>query len=189
MLPCSTPTAYTTTAPQPTPVPVDDTYGTAPVNDDNDGSYACIDPADVMADGVADDSLLRQQAEVQRLAQQMQTQMNPASPALVSAHAAALGLSAADCTHYGSLWDTARAGETLIPAPAAATFLRTSGISTDALRQIWSLSDTTEPKGMLDKDKFFVACKLVAITQHGDFVASLANIGRLASLPWFAHLI
>ena len=55
---------------------------------------------------------------------------------LVSPHARALGLDHADCVQYKRLWNTARAGDTHIAARAAADFLRTSGINTNALHKV-----------------------------------------------------
>ena len=55
---------------------------------------------------------------------------------LVSPHARAPGLSHADCVQYKRLWNTARAGNTHIPARATADFLRTSGINTNALHKV-----------------------------------------------------
>ena len=53
-----------------------------------------------------------------------------------------------------------------IPGKAAAEFLSTSGLVRDVLHKIWSLADVNQ-EGKLNKESFFVACRLVAHVQSG----------------------
>jgi len=46
-----------------------------------------------------------------------------------------------------------------------ASFLRRSGLDTDHLREIWRLASGGTSKLRLNKEDFFIACKLVAVTQ------------------------
>lgn len=46
-----------------------------------------------------------------------------------------------------------------------ASFLRRSGLDNDHLREIWRLASGGTSKLRLNKDDFFIACKLVAVTQ------------------------
>ena len=48
-------------------------------------------------------------------------------------------------------------------------------------KQIWNLADAAAPKGKFDKDKFFTACKLVAITQHTGAVSEATCRAALAT--------
>jgi hypothetical protein len=66
----------------------------------------------------------------------------------------------------------------------AVAFLGTSGLGQDALRAIWSLSDTDLPKGRLCETEFMVACKLVAVAQAGQPVTAGAEQADVA-LPTF----
>lgn len=97
-----------------------------------------------------------------------------------------LGLSADDVAAYDRLWAATESDGGFIAATAAATFLGTSGLGKAVLREIWELSDTAPPRGSLDRDEFFVACKLVAMAQAG---ISLAGTDRSVStpLPRFGH--
>ncbi|EDW92599.2 epidermal growth factor receptor substrate 15-like 1 isoform X1 [Drosophila yakuba] len=61
-----------------------------------------------------------------------------------------------------------------IEAMTAAKFLKKSGLSDVVLSRIWDLSDPNG-KGFLDKPGFFVALKLVSLSQAGE-VASMVNI-------------
>ncbi|XP_043645664.1 epidermal growth factor receptor substrate 15-like 1 isoform X2 [Drosophila teissieri] len=61
-----------------------------------------------------------------------------------------------------------------IEAMTAAKFLKKSGLSDVVLSRIWDLSDPSG-KGFLDKPGFFVALKLVSLSQAGE-VASMVNI-------------
>ncbi|XP_032572016.1 epidermal growth factor receptor substrate 15-like 1 isoform X2 [Drosophila sechellia] len=65
-------------------------------------------------------------------------------------------------------------GTGAIEAMTAAKFLKKSGLSDVVLSRIWDLSDPSG-KGFLDKPGFFVALKLVSLSQAGQ-VASMANI-------------
>lgn len=56
----------------------------------------------------------------------------------------------------------------------AAKFLKKSGLSDVVLSRIWDLSDPNG-KGFLDKPGFFVALKLVSLSQAGQ-VANMNNI-------------
>ncbi|XP_060655421.1 epidermal growth factor receptor substrate 15-like 1 isoform X3 [Drosophila nasuta] len=65
-------------------------------------------------------------------------------------------------------------GTGAIEAMTAAKFLKKSGLSDVVLSRIWDLSDPNG-KGFLDKPGFFVALKLVSLSQAGQ-VANMNNI-------------
>lgn len=66
------------------------------------------------------------------------------------------------------------AGSDHVGAVEAAAFLKRSGLPDGILSKIWDLSDPFG-KGFLDKKGFFVALKLIALTQNGKDL-SMANI-------------
>ncbi|XP_074643122.1 epidermal growth factor receptor substrate 15-like 1 [Tubulanus polymorphus] len=63
----------------------------------------------------------------------------------------------------------------------AAAFLKKSGLNEKTLGQIWSFADRNG-KGFLDKQGFFIALKLIALTQN-NMDASIANIMATAPAP------
>ncbi len=70
-----------------------------------------------------------------------------------------------------------------IGAVEAANFLKKSGLSDEHLGKIWDLSDPGG-KGHLDRQGFFVACKLVALVQdHQDLL--MCNIKNESPAPNF----
>jgi hypothetical protein len=99
--------------------------------------------------------------------------------------ASTLGLSASDVVAYEKLWQSADADGGFLSAGAAVKFLGTSGLGKAALREIWEMSDTDVPRGKLDRDEFFVACKLVAMAQAGIQLAG-SNRAAPGRLPHFA---
>jgi hypothetical protein len=44
------------------------------------------------------------------------------------------------------------------------------------LKIVWSASDTAAPKGQLNKEEFFGACKLIAVKQSGGALHSFKCI-------------
>jgi hypothetical protein len=102
-----------------------------------------------------------------------------------SGPASKLGLSRSDIEAYERLWTNADTSGGYLAAGAAVTFLGTSGLDKSVLRTIWSMADSDEPRGQLDKDEFYVACKLVAMTQAGTPLDA-AHMGQPTPLPKFA---
>ncbi|XP_030379532.1 epidermal growth factor receptor substrate 15-like 1 isoform X2 [Scaptodrosophila lebanonensis] len=72
-------------------------------------------------------------------------------------------------------------GTGAIEAMTAAKFLKKSGLSDVVLSRIWDLSDPNG-KGFLDKPGFFVALKLVSLSQAGQ-VANMNNIYMETTSP------
>ncbi|XP_055580565.1 epidermal growth factor receptor substrate 15 isoform X10 [Falco cherrug] len=77
--------------------------------------------------------------------------------------------------------DSANAGRVL--ASDAAVFLKKSGLTDLVLRKIWDLADT-DGKGILNKQEFFVALRLVACAQNGLDV-SLSSLNLPVPPPRF----
>jgi epidermal growth factor receptor substrate 15 len=69
--------------------------------------------------------------------------------------------------YYDSLAPMAGADLTgAIPGKTGAQFLSASGLSRDVLHKIWSIADAQQ-QGRLDREGFYVACRLVAHAQSG----------------------
>ena len=105
---------------------------------------------------------------------------------VLSAVATELGLSSSDVDAYTKLWAAADTVNDLFPAGAAVKFLGTSGLPQETLRAIWGMSDTDAPRGQLDKDGFFKACKLIALVrqlQPFSFGPFLADFSAPQHLP------
>nr|XP_006823379.1 PREDICTED: epidermal growth factor receptor substrate 15-like 1-like [Saccoglossus kowalevskii] len=68
-----------------------------------------------------------------------------------------------------------------IGAIDAAAYLKKSGLKETVLHKIWELSDPAG-KGFLDKQGFFVALKLIALSQNGE-EASISNINLSVPPP------
>ena len=94
---------------------------------------------------------------------------------------ARLALTTEDLAVYTRLWGNVQK-DGLIGAKAAVTFLQSSTLPLAGLRKIWSLSDSSKPKGSLSEDEFFTALKLVALAQAKQPVA-LENLGTKTPLP------
>ncbi|KFQ43405.1 Epidermal growth factor receptor substrate 15, partial [Nestor notabilis] len=77
--------------------------------------------------------------------------------------------------------DSANAGRVL--ASDAAVFLKKSGLTDLVLGKIWDLADT-DGKGILNKQEFFVALRLVACAQNGLDV-SLSSLNLPVPPPRF----
>eukprot|EP00038_Savillea_parva_P029234 m.69696 g.69696 ORF g.69696 m.69696 type:complete len:1225 (+) comp8601_c0_seq1:40-3714(+) len=102
--------------------------------------------------------------------------------------ATALGLSEADVVAYEKLWAEADTNGGILTAGSAVTFLGTSGLDKAVLRTIWGLSDTETPRGQLDKDEFFLACKLVAMAQAGKALDDPSLRSQPTALPKLGSL-
>jgi hypothetical protein len=85
----------------------------------------------------------------------------------VSAIGTKFGLSLEDVVVYEALWTEAAGGNDNLPAGGALKFFTTSGLPMADLKIVWSASDTAAPKGQLNKEEFFGACKLIAVKQSG----------------------
>jgi hypothetical protein len=71
-----------------------------------------------------------------------------------------------------------------IPGKTGAQFLSTSGLARDVLHKIWSIADAHQ-HGKLDREGFYVACRLVAHAQSG-LMPDVSLAGRQpAILPIF----
>lgn len=97
-----------------------------------------------------------------------------------------LGLSLQDVDAYAKLWSEADTTDNLLPAGVAVKFLGTSGLPQEQLRTVWSMSDTATPKGQLDKNEFFVACKLIALAQSGAKLDASLDLSARTPLPKIA---
>eukprot|EP00039_Didymoeca_costata_P010743 m.145398 g.145398 ORF g.145398 m.145398 type:complete len:1078 (+) comp14945_c1_seq1:142-3375(+) len=99
-----------------------------------------------------------------------------------------LMLTALDLRRYDELWAEAAAGNDRLGAGGAVKFLGTSGLQQSDLKTIWDISDSEQPKGSLNKDEFFRACKLVAVGQSGgpiekESFKSRTPLPRLGATP------
>ena len=93
-----------------------------------------------------------------------------ARPPPLPAIAVELGLSQIDLAAYKHLWESAQSDDRL-PAGAALKFFGKSGLDAKkegTLRTMWGIADTEPPKGSLNEDEFFRACKLITIAQAGE---------------------
>jgi len=70
-------------------------------------------------------------------------------------------------------------------AAGATEFLTLSGLPQETLKQIWSLSDTNDPRGQLTRDEFFTACKLIATAQAGRPLVPAFITAKGIPLPTF----
>ena len=95
-----------------------------------------------------------------------------------------LGLTQDQLEAYSAFWGEAETVSSALPAAAAVMFLTTSGLPKPELSAIWKLANSAAPWGELNKDEFFVACKLVSIRQAGGAL-SLDNLSAPTSLPKF----
>uniref|UniRef100_A0A2I2ZG52 Epidermal growth factor receptor pathway substrate 15 n=1 Tax=Gorilla gorilla gorilla TaxID=9595 RepID=A0A2I2ZG52_GORGO len=82
---------------------------------------------------------------------------------------------------YGLKVDTGNTGRVL--ASDAAAFLKKSGLPDLILGKIWDLADT-DGKGILNKQEFFVALRLVACAQNG-LEVSLSSLNLAVPPPRF----
>ncbi|EPQ11613.1 Epidermal growth factor receptor substrate 15 [Myotis brandtii] len=90
------------------------------------------------------------------------------------------------CAHslLHTAWDTVDTGNTgRVLASDAAAFLKKSGLPDLILGKIWDLADT-DGKGILNKQEFFVALRLVACAQNG-LEVSLSNLNLAVPPPRF----
>lgn len=91
-------------------------------------------------------------------------------------------LSAGHATVYENFFrqaDVSNSGQ--IGASDAAAFLKKSGLKEGVLHKIWELADP-QGTGFLDKHRFFLALRLIALAQNGKEV-SLANLMLLVPAP------
>ena len=85
-----------------------------------------------------------------------------------------LALSADDLKVYEAFWSEAPTNGDSLPAGGALKFFTTSGLAMPDLKMIWGASDTSAPKGQLNKEEFFGALKLIAVKQNGGALAPTA---------------
>ncbi|XP_073227453.1 epidermal growth factor receptor substrate 15-like 1 isoform X2 [Porites lutea] len=91
-------------------------------------------------------------------------------------------LSAGHATVYESFFRQADVSNTgQIGASDAAAFLKKSGLKEGVLHKIWELADP-QGTGFLDKQRFFLALRLIALAQNGKDV-SLSNLTLLVPAP------
>eukprot|EP00041_Stephanoeca_diplocostata_P032452 m.1040055 g.1040055 ORF g.1040055 m.1040055 type:complete len:947 (+) comp24152_c0_seq10:199-3039(+) len=83
---------------------------------------------------------------------------------------------------YSALWRRASGDNDSLGPGDAVVFLRASGLDDQALSVIWEKADSSDPKGQLSQEEFFVALKLIALTQAGAEPV-LENINQDAALP------
>lgn len=93
-----------------------------------------------------------------------------------------------EAAYYETLFSIAGPDITgCVPGKGGAQFFSGSGLVRDALHKIWSLADAQQ-EGKLNKENFFIACRLVAHAQSG-LQPDLSLIGREpTSLPMFEGL-
>lgn len=77
-----------------------------------------------------------------------------------------------------------RSGTGRLDGLTAASFLTKSGVAQDILRRIWEIADA-HSEGVLTRDRFFVACRLVAHAQAGHAPAPELAAHEPAMLPEF----
>ena len=94
-----------------------------------------------------------------------------------------LTLTADDVAVYDILWTNNSGGAETLPADAAVTFFRTSGLEIEILHNVWEEADMVEPLGELNKDEFFNAIKMIALAQVG-LESSMGNLKAKAPLPF-----
>ncbi|KAJ7386596.1 hypothetical protein OS493_008744 [Desmophyllum pertusum] len=91
-------------------------------------------------------------------------------------------LSAGHATVYENFFRQADVSSTgQIGASDAAAFLKKSGLKEGTLHKIWELADP-QGTGFLDKHRFFLALRLIALAQNGKDV-SLSNLMLLVPAP------
>lgn len=105
----------------------------------------------------------------------------PSPPAIVTE----LGISEADVAIYDGLWSSSGKVDEALQAPAALVYFSRSGLDQQTLRTMWSVADSEPPKGQLNRDEFFRACKLIALAQSGIANLSLDIINTPVGLPEF----
>ena len=110
----------------------------------------------------------------------------PAAKATTALALTRLALTTGDLAVYTRLWDSVQR-DGLVRANTAVGFLESSALPLAGLRKIWSLSDSSTPKGSLSEDEFFTALKLVALAQAKQPV-TLENLGTKTPLPNVAGL-
>jgi len=105
-------------------------------------------------------------------------------PPPLPAIAVELGLSQVDLAAYKHLWASAETANDRLPAGTALKFFARSGLDVffGTLRKTWGLADTELPKGSLNQNEFFRACKLVAQAQAGQPM-SVAAFAVATPLP------
>ncbi|XP_078353454.1 epidermal growth factor receptor substrate 15-like 1 isoform X2 [Oculina patagonica] len=97
-------------------------------------------------------------------------------------------LSAGHATVYENFFRQADVSNTgQIGASDAAAFLKKSGLKEGVLHKIWELSDP-QGTGFLDKHRFFLALRLIALAQNGKDV-SLSNLMLLVPAPKVGDVI
>ena len=109
----------------------------------------------------------------------------PARLPPLPAIAAELGLSRVDLAAYKHLWESAETANDRLPDGAALKFFTRSGLDAKkpgTLRTMWGIADTEPPKGSLNENEFFRACKLVAQAQAGQPM-STATFAGVIPLP------
>ncbi len=64
----------------------------------------------------------------------------------------------------------------------AAEFFRKSSLPVDMLRDVWSLS-TPNGEAFLDRERFYVAMRLIALAQHGKPATAESMANNAIYLP------
>lgn len=76
-------------------------------------------------------------------------------------------------------------GHNRVEGPQAVEFLKRSGLPTDVLRNIWNIS-TPEGESYLDRERFYVAMRLIALAQEGKSVSEQSIYDDIAAgIPKF----
>jgi len=115
--------------------------------------------------------------------------VKPIYPVLDIMTSLRIQLSQQEKSYYETLFNLAGPDITgHIPGGTGAQFLSTSKLSRDVLHKIWALSDIHQ-QGKLNKEDFFVACRLVAHAQSSAAAPEPALVNREPSmLPIFEGL-
>ena len=76
-------------------------------------------------------------------------------------------------------------GHNRVEGPQAVEFFKRSGLPTDVLRNIWNIS-TPEGESFLDRERFYVAMRLIALAQEGKSVSEQSIYDDIpAGIPKF----
>ena len=76
-------------------------------------------------------------------------------------------------------------GHNRVEGPQAVEFLKRSGLPTDVLKTIWTIA-TPEGESFLDRERFYVALRLIALAQEGKPVSEQSIYDDIqASIPKF----
>jgi len=96
-------------------------------------------------------------------------------------------LSAFEESRYDELWRKASKGSPTVKGKSARDFLEHAvGLQRPTLKKIWSIADVNH-RGELDRQEFFIALRLIAISQRGSdpSVYSLQRFSGMQLIPEF----